>query len=1312
MNALEITAYFQQFSDNTYFNSYFLEYEMKDYFNKAYQADCQAAFERIKSVYARIAIAELSEAQLEDKFIKEVLIALGYAYTYQVSKKVFGKTHKPDFALFENEAVERQSGGSDKSSTENILALCESKAYSVRLDNKLTTTDNPHFQLLRYQSDLRIHYSFLTNGRKWRFYDITNPKQDKIYFEIDLEWILQNDNYDAFTYFYYNFHKEQLLQLYNKQKGKPTLEKTFAELNQAYILQVENDLKEVIYGKDSIIETIGQRLFSSYGEQYSIQEIYANSLIFVFRLLFVSYFEGQFRNPTSLMVGEEMFRSLRGLLRYSQAEYHLPEGYDVWNVMKHFFDYLNYGNIDLEMPLLNGGLFAEEKAPLLKLPKVLTNQDIKEMLSLLLFHSQGEQTAFRDYKTLSVTHLGNIYEGLLESEFRQAFEGTHYLVFQKGNTIKEGYFDNYDYQTIKKDKTAKVLEERFYHNDEIYLSNQSGNRKTTASYYTPQAITRFMAEESIQKLLAQTDRENAEKQTRKSILDLRIMDNACGSGHFLVAVLDVLTSEALQRIEEDPKLKQTLEAEKATILQNLREIVSTQTYEIDELTLLKRILLKKIIFGIDLNDFAIELTRLSLWLDTFVLGTPLSFIEHHIRQGNALIGAKKQELYDNLGNESNLFSSRVKNKISELIANLARLSDLKDNTPEEVEESKRIYQSLQPALEQLNLALNFYTYKRFVPFLFADKEERKKEEIALEQALEQFENDIFNGANTALIGRIKQISDLFSFFNYEITFAEVFQNGYSGFDLIIGNPPWDKTKFSDSDFFAMWRSSYRTMKNKEKAETRQNVLAYKGIQQEYDTKRNFVVFANEYYKNYYPHNAGVGDNNLFRFFIERNLGLLTPDGTLTYITPSAWIYEDSSINLRKHILANYQLEFFYQFENRKGIFPDVHRSYKFAIFQITQPEAQAEKRGTLPVRFMQTDPEILYKTETYDGKKGILQYPYEDIYKLSPQHQALFEIKDQQDLEILRNAYQRFEVINPNFIDFRNELHMTADRDLFQEQPDDMILYEGKMIHQYRNNLAQPQYWIKNVEFETQLIKTETNRLISDLYECIPTEQQEATKKSSVLNFLGLQEEQELEQFVVFDKDFPRLVFRGIARNTDNRTLIAALIPSQHTFGNSMMAHIPKKYVFENGKVGVQEVPLERVLFVQALFNSLVLDFIIRFLVDINLNKTYLMRLPIPQPSDEELQQNVVYQQLIKNALLLNWANNPNLDGLPKKVAFQVKKADIPTTQKQKDKLQAQNDLLIADLYGISKQQLAHLSSEAYFKILNEKNKPYLTLLS
>ena len=98
-------------------------------------------------------------------------------------------------------------------------------------------------------------------------------------------------------------------------------------------------------------------------------------------------------------------------------------------------------------------------------------------------------------------------------------------------------------------------------------------------------------------------------------------------------------------------------------------------------------------------------------------------------------------------------------------------------------------------------------------------------------------------------------------------------------------------------------------------------------------------------------------------------------------------------------------------------------------------------------------------------------------------------------------------------------------------------------------------------------------------------------------------------------------------------------------------------YIFKNGKVEVEEFSFEKLLFVQAILNSLVVDYIIRFLIDIHVNKTYLMRLPIPQPSDEELSENKIYQQLIKNALLLNLSNTTNLEELKEKVNFEIKKS-------------------------------------------------------
>jgi hypothetical protein len=1287
-----------EFIDNNYFNSYFVEYEMPKYFHGGEPA---TAFENIKQIYQQLDLASLSEAQLEEEFIKKVLENLGYSFAYQVNKKIFGKNYKPDFALFGNEQVKNLHYQDDEASNENILALCESKAYSVALDNKKTNEDNPHFQLIRYLKDLNLGYGFLTNGRFWRFYDVKIQNKDKIFYQIDLQWIIENHHVEAFSYFYYIFHKNYLLQLANP--SLETQQANFEELSKAYILQVENDLKELVYGDNSIIEKIGQNLFAKYQHQYNTREIYANSLFFAFRLLFIAYFENKFYQILFEQHKNYKHYSLRRILKRLESKELDNEDFEAWNDLKILFRYLNEGNLDLRIPLLNGGLFDEEKAPLLTMPLVLNNQELYQILSQLLYHQNAK--AWRDFKTLSVTHIGNIYEGLLESEFRPAFEPTYYLVYQQGKTLMEGYFDSYDYQRLKSDKKVKILRERVYQPSEIYLSNQSNTRKTTASYYTPSDIAKFMVTEAIENALGH----------KESILDIRVLDNACGSGHFLVECLYVLTEKAIQRLLEgkDEKLHRTLQTERKIIEKNLVGVL--KNIELDDYTLLRRILLKKIIFGVDLNHFAVELTRLSLWLDTFILGTPLSFIEHHIKQGNALIGGTKKELFDNLVDPHDLFATELRDKVKNLINQLSILSELKDSTAQEIEKSKQIYQSIQPALAQLNLAIHFHTYRRFVPILF-DKEEAKEKLIALQSVLTNFEKAIFKGENQALIQEITETAQKFSFFNYEIEFAEVFQNGGAGFDIIIGNPPWDKTKFDDKDFFPMWRSSYRTMKQSEKEEVRITVLDYKGVRDEYESKKAFITQSNEYFKAHYPHNAGVGDNNLFRFFIEHNLRLLANNGSLTYVTPSAWIYEDSSMNIRKHIFQHYRLHFFYQFENRKGIFPDVDSRYKFAIFQISHKTShQASnlvKDASLPVRFMQTDTDVLYRNE---GKDELLHYPLADIQQLSPEHWALFEVRADKDLEIIRKCYQKFKSIDSEFIDFRNELHMTADRDIFKEKPDDLVLYEGKMIHQFDSKFGEAQYWVSRRNFEDRLIDTEISRLVSDIYPQIPVKNGKDNQRDFVMKYLGMSYE-DLKKAVVFDKSFPRLVFRAIARNTDERTLISSLLPPHYTFGHSIFGHIPKKYVLQDKSIVYQPISLERVLFVNAIFNSLVLDFLIRFLVDMNVVKSIVMRLPIPQPADAELLENEVYQKLILNAWKLNVANNPTLGNLLDlqhltSMFETLKRAALPKTDKQKAFLQIENDCLVAQLYGITPEELAHLSSPTYFKVLNEKNSAYITAL-
>ncbi|HFP7767783.1 TPA: Eco57I restriction-modification methylase domain-containing protein, partial [Campylobacter jejuni] len=793
---------------------------------------------------------------------------------------------------------------------------------------------------------------------------------------------------------------------------------------------------------------------------------------------------------------------------------------------------------------------------------------------------------------------------------------------------------------------------------QIYLKNTSNSRKASASFYTPQSIANFLIQSALK-----------DKLNNENILKFKILDNACGSGHFLVGVLNAITHIVLSDFDHFTNLKELYEEEKENILNYIKDFV--QDYEVDESDILKRLLLKRIIYGVDLNPFSIELTKLSLWIDSFIFGTPLSFIEHHIKCGNALINSNLSDFKDLIKqNSSNLFTNSITQEFEILQEVFEKLDNLKDTNEEQIKQSKQIYQNeITPKLNKLNLYLNYINTLHFV----------NKEELQILKALSQ--DDIQNlSQNEQAKAIISKYQKEFNFFNYELEFPEIVENQvFKGFDIIIGNPPWDKSEFSDNDFFPQYKSDYRSLIASKKKEIQDNLLAKDYIKQNYEKQKAHIDAINVYYKNTFMSNSLTKDINLFRLFVEKNLSLLKQDGNLAYVLPSALMFEDGSLTLRKEILENKTLEYFYSFENRQAIFADVDSRYKFALMLIKN--TQANHTHKIKTMFYKTDMNSL------KNKDEILTLSLKDIKKLSPTHLALMELKDKQALEILRKCYNAFQNLSFDYIDFRQELNMTSDKDLFIEEFREGLLplFEGKMIHQFDANFSQATYFLEKAKFDERLKSKELSRA------------KKATQKE--LN----------PKLIKYDREFFRLGYRAVASDTNERTLIASLLPKNCGFGHSMFANAPKQYIVKDDEICMDIVPYERILFVLALFNSLVVDFIIRNMVQINVSKTYLERIPLPQPSDEEIQNNEIYKTLAKNALLLQLYNDKNHHFDELKQEFSIKNEEIPKTKKAYDILRAKNDLLVKELYSLSDDEFSYMIST--FKVLNEKQSEYITLL-
>ncbi|WP_233708644.1 Eco57I restriction-modification methylase domain-containing protein [Helicobacter bizzozeronii] len=1006
---------------NNLFTPYTLEQELPKLYNfEQTKEQAQEVLEKMTALKLQN-FKTSNEHQFEDGFIAKVLELLGWEYLRQEEKIIQDKLEKPDFLLFASPELKQEYQALDKAeryaSNAFFSVICESKAYSVAIDNK-KITHNPHYQLLGYLNALRHNYGFLTNGRVWRFYDASKPTYNKVFFEINLELILQTQDLKHFLYFYHIFNAAN----FDSQDQAPQISTTL-QANEQHKSAVEKDLQNLIYGTEgydfSLFEDIGKALYAR-NPQATLKEIYQNTLYFLFRLLFIAYFEDKFEDTLKAHSGFNKHLSIHNILEWIENN---PNTHYGMGKLEEIFQIYNEGNENYAMPLFDGGLFEPEKTALFKKGKIISDKLLKQILTHLLYYGESQ----RGYATLSVVHLGSIYEGLMSYFFALADEELHYCTTPKG----EGYYDNHDYQKIQK----QAKKTQHYAKGQIYLKNTSNSRKSSGSFYTHEDITKSLVEHALAGL------------NDDNVLNFKILDNACGSGAFLIEALNQASQKALGFEALRPLLQEEINTLSAQVQ------AYNPAYEVDEAAILKRLLLKKMIYGVDVNPFSIELAKLSLWIDSFIFGMPLSFLEHHIKCGNALIGCSLKEFEGFLTREDrkrnpkdktqNLFLDHLFKKLKTLQRRATLLANIPDRTQKQIAHSKRIYQRLKPQLDKLNFYLNFYNTHKIMALNLKEPKENRQEEKSpnplLEAHLKAQETWRANTQGLTINAMadldqlhtpkykevkacIEQYAQEFNFFNYEIAFPELVIGGqFGGFNAIVTNPPWEKTKFDESEFFSSFRSAYRTFSLAEKADFKAEALAKDYIKEEFDKQQAKIQTTNAYYKAHYPNSRGAGDGNLFRFFIERNLSLLAPQAKLALVIPSALMLEEGSLHLRAQILKEHALEFFYSFENRQGIFPSVHRCYKFALLGLNQEKSQQPIKALF---YLENVSDIAKQSPLLISPTALLETP----------KCALKEVRNALDLEILDHCASKFARLNEGWLDFRRELDMSGDKDLFKPQ--------------------------------------------------------------------------------------------------------------------------------------------------------------------------------------------------------------------------------------------------------------------------------------
>ncbi|HHY58782.1 MAG TPA: hypothetical protein GYA08_25500, partial [Chloroflexi bacterium] len=607
-----------------------------------------------------------------------------------------------------------------------------------------------------------------TNGKLWRLYAAQADNKATNYYEVDLEeafaaedrvtaikywWLLFRAA--AFTGFLDKVRRES--QEYAAALGKRLKNRVFEEIFPRF---AEGLIVQMRAEKDRLGDRrleIGEADAGDVGwrsGEIDLEQVFQATLTFLYRLMFVAYAESMELLPLTEAhgYGAVSLRQIKAKVAAAGGEVEedapkkLAKAYAASDVglytrLQQLFKAIDAGDPALNLPAYNGGLFSAETAAGRLLARyAIPDRFLAQGLDRLC-RDVDEKThalVFVDFKSLGVRHLGSIYEGLLEFKLRIAAE--------KLAVVKEDGKELYaPLAKVKNRRTVATLNK-----GDVYLENDKRERKATGSYYTPDYIVKYIVEHTVgpvlerkfamlapllrdaqqryrkAKELAQKKGEDPEKfwnspemqQLADACLDVKVLDPAMGSGHFLVEAVDFISDRLIDWLNgwSDNPVWAMLARIRSDILDDMaRQQVTIPAERLVRVALLKRAVLKRCIYGVDLNAMAVELAKVSLWLDAFTLGAPLSFLDHHLKQGNSLIGSRIGDVQAALAGKQqrSLFASNKFAGVMLATDLMRQVSYLSDNTVQQVVSSRSAYRSAADYLAPFKRILDVYTSRWF-----------------------------------------------------------------------------------------------------------------------------------------------------------------------------------------------------------------------------------------------------------------------------------------------------------------------------------------------------------------------------------------------------------------------------------------------------------------------------------------------------------------------------------------------------------------------------------------------------------------------
>lgn len=718
-------------------------------------AEAEPVLRDLQQLFAGYTPSE-KEAQTEGDWVEPVLRHLGHTFEVQPSLETPDGTTTPDYVFYRDQTALTANKGLHLNETvlcSRAVAIGDAQYWDRPLDVSLKcaggdsfTHKNPSYQIAFYLLHSGLAWGILTNGRLWRLYHKETVYKLDHFYEVDLPALLQADRVEGFLYFYAFFRRQAF------EPGVLSLDEMRAT-SVDYARGVGNSLKAQVYEAQRYIAQgfLDYRPNQLQPVPETLKAIYDNALIVLYRLLFILYAEARELLPVRENAGYHESYSLDSMKKLIQRNLvaHtllLPTTATLWAQFKALFGIINEGSPPLHVATCNGGLFDPARHPFLERYAV-GDWHLQQAIDRLA-RVDGQ---FVDYRDLTERHLGTIYEGLLECHLEPA------------QPAEDGWT--------------------------IELRTAKGERKASGSYYTPDYIVTCIVEETLGPVLRQTvANASTEQEKIQAVLNLKVLDPAMGSGHFLLEATEYIARFLVEHIEQP---------------------VSEMCGE-TELAYWKRRVARSCMYGVDLDPLAVDLARLSLWLATVARDCPLSFLDHHLRCGNALVGARLTDL--RVGSTGAKKAPRQRagatqaaeaaqpaffdeESLHQFMNTAGDLMWLIETSPaqnvSEVKQQEQAYQDLrQQFTSRYEKLANLVSANHFG--------------VAIDQMYWQPLADYASGRISIAPAQFDtwlqaatSAAETYRFFHWELEFPEVFFDRYGqfkgsagGFDVVVGNPPY------------------------------------------------------------------------------------------------------------------------------------------------------------------------------------------------------------------------------------------------------------------------------------------------------------------------------------------------------------------------------------------------------------------------------------------------------------------------------------------------------------------------------------------